>query len=86
MTTTNFDPRPASPAQLAVAALAIWLVGSLIPAIHVIAPLGLILLLVAGAGQLLRPRKRTMYWRQRAIELEDGPRFGSRLYRAVFKS
>jgi hypothetical protein len=84
-TTTRIDPRPASPAQLAVAALAIWIVGSLIAPLHILVPVGLALLLVAGAGQLIKPRKRTMSWRGRTFELDDAPNPTTRLYRAVFK-
>ena len=86
MTNAKLDLRPESPAQLAVIALAIWVVAAIVPLLHAFVPLAVILLLVAGAGQLLRPRKRTMYWRERRIELEDGPRFGGSLYRAIFKA
>jgi hypothetical protein len=87
MTNTTIDPRPSSPAQLAVAAVAIWILGTLIPVLHFLAPMGLILLLVAAAGYLMRPRKRSMFWRGRTIELDDGQsRVTTRLYRAVFKS
>jgi hypothetical protein len=81
----RFDPRPASPGQLAVAALVIWLVGSLMPILHILAPVGLILLLVAGVGYLIRPRSHTMYWRGRQIDLGDKPGPGQRIYRALFK-
>jgi hypothetical protein len=84
-TTTRIDPRP-SPAQLAVAALAIWIVGSLIAPLHILVPVGLALLLVAGAGQLIKPRKRTMSWRGRTFELDDAPSTATRVYRAVFRS
>ena len=81
----RFDPRPSSPAQLAVAALVIWLVGALVPAVHVLATVGLILLLVAGIGYLIRPRSRTMYWRGRMLDLGDRPGANQRIYRAIFK-
>lgn len=86
MTTSRFDPRPESPAQLALIALGIWLVAAIVPLLHVFVPIGILLLVVAGVGQVLRPRKRTMYWRERRIELDEGPRFGSGLYRAMFKA
>jgi cbb3-type cytochrome oxidase subunit 3 len=86
MTTTRFDPRFESPAQLAVVGVAVWIVAALIPFLHAFITVGIILLLVAGVGQLLRPRKRTMYWRERRIELEDSPRIGSGLYRAIFRA
>jgi hypothetical protein len=87
MTNTTIDPRPSSPAQLAIAAVAIWILGTLIPVLHLLVPAGLILLVVAAAGYLVRPRKRTMVWRGRTIELDDDrSRATTRLYRAVFKS
>jgi len=81
----RFDLRPASPAQLAVAALVIWLVGALVPGVHVLATVGLILLVVAGIGYLIRPRSRTMYWRGRLLDLGDRPGANQRIYRAIFK-
>jgi hypothetical protein len=81
----RFDPRPASPAQLALAALVIWLVGALMPGLHVLATVGLILLLVAGVGYLIRPRVRSMYWRGRQLDLGEKPGPAQRLYRVLFK-
>jgi hypothetical protein len=81
----RFDPRPASPAQLAVAGLVVWLAGMLVPLLHVLGTVGLILLLVAGVGYLIRPRSRTMYWRDRKIDLGDEPGAGQRIYRTLFK-
>ncbi len=81
----GFDPRPASPGQLAVAGLVVWLVGALVSVVHVLATVGLILLLVAGIGYLIRPRSRTMYWRGRQLDLGDQPGANQRIYRAIFK-
>ena len=81
----RFDPRPDSPGQLAVAGLVVWLVGALVPAVHVLATVGLILLLVAGIGYLIRPRSRTMYWRGRQLDLGNAPGANQRIYRAIFK-
>jgi cbb3-type cytochrome oxidase subunit 3 len=86
MTSTRFDPRPDSPGQLAVVGLGVWIVAALVPLFHVFVPLGIALLLLAGIGQLLRPKKRTMYWRERRIELEDAPPFGGGLYKTLFKA
>jgi hypothetical protein len=83
--TRRFDPRPESPAQLAVAALVIWLVGALVPVVHILATVGLALLLVAGIGYLIRPRARTMYWRGRQLDLGAQPGTTQRIYRAIFK-
>jgi hypothetical protein len=81
----RFDPRPASPAQLAVVALAVWLVGAIVPVLHVLGTIGVILLLLAGVGYLIRPRSRTMYWRGRQIDLGDQPGAAQRVYRLLFK-
>jgi hypothetical protein len=81
----GFDPRPESPAQLAVAGVVIWLVGALVPVLHVLATVGLLLLVVAGIGYLIRPRSRTMYWRGRQLDLGDRPGATQRIYRAIFK-
>src|ERR1700738_4031640 len=81
----RFDPRPASPGQLAVAGLVVWLVGAIMPGLHVLATVGLILLVVAGVGYLIRPRSRTMYWRGRQLDLGDQPGANQRIYRAIFK-
>lgn len=62
-----------------------WLVGALIPGLHILAPVGVLLLLLAGVGYLIRPRSRTMYWRGRQLDLGDQPGPAQRVYRAIFK-
>jgi len=57
-----------------------------VPVLHILGTIGLILLLVAGVGYLIRPRSRTMYWRDRKIDLGDEPGVGTRIYRTLFKS
>jgi cbb3-type cytochrome oxidase subunit 3 len=47
----------------------------------ILAPLGLVLLLMAGVAYLLRPRTRSMYWRGRQIDLDDEPGPAQQLYR-----
>ncbi len=63
----------------------VWLVGAVLPGLHILTTLGLIFLLVAGVGFVIRPRARTMYWRDRKIDLGDAPVPGQRFYRAAFK-
>ena len=70
----RLDLRLESPGQLAVVAIVLWLVGAVLHPLALLAPLGLVLLLVAGTAYLLRPRSHTMYWRGRQIDLDDGPR------------
>jgi hypothetical protein len=79
------DVRLESPAQLAVAAIVIWLIGALVHPLAALAPLGLLLLVLAGLAYLVRPRRHTMYWRGRQIDLDDGPRLGQQLYHLFFR-
>ena len=81
----DFDPRPESPGQLAIAGLVVLLLSAVVPVLHVLGSVGLVLLLVAGLGYLIRPRSRTMYWRERKIDLDDEPGPAQRVYRALFK-
>jgi hypothetical protein len=80
----TFIPQPRSPAQLALVGALVWLVGVLVH-LALLAPIGIALLLLAGIGQLIRPRSREMYWRGRRIELDDEPSAAHRIYRAVFR-
>ena len=80
------DPPLESPGQLALIAVVVWLIGVLVHPLAVLVPLGLALLLVAGAAYLVRPKKRTMYWRGRELDLDDNSRALDRLYRTVFKN
>ena len=83
---TLLDFRPANPGQLAAIGAAAWLIGSLIHVLAVLAPIGLVLLLIAGLAWLVRPRTRTTYWRGRPVELTDDSRTAAhRLYRALFR-
>ena len=78
--------RPAGPGQLAAIGATAWLLGSVIHALAVLVPIGLVLLLIAAMGWLIRPRTRMTYWRGRPIELsDDSSRVSHRLYHAVFR-
>jgi hypothetical protein len=74
-----------SPGQLALIAVVVWLVGAAIHPLAILAPVGLVLLLVAGAAYLVRPKKHTMYWRGRELDLGDDRAPAQRLYRLLFK-
>ena len=74
-----------SPAQLAAIGVVVWLIGVLIHPLALLAPLGLLVLLVAGLAYLLRPKRRTMYWRGREIELDGDRGPLEQLYRTVFR-
>ncbi len=80
----TFIPQPRSPAQLAIVGALIWVVGALLH-LSLLAPIGILLLVVAGIGQLIRPRAHEMYWRGRKIDIDDNPSAAHRLYRAVFR-
>jgi hypothetical protein len=84
-TASRTAPPLDSPAQLALIGLVVWLVGVLIHPVAILAPIGLILLVLAGVAYLLRPRSSTMYWRGRRIDLDDKPGPVAGLYRAIFK-
>jgi len=79
------DPPLESPGQLALIAIVVWLIGAVVHPLAILAPVGLILLLVAGAAYLVRPKKHTMYWRGREIDLDDDRSRAEQLYRMVFK-
>ena len=79
------DPPFESPAQLALIGIVVWLVGAVIHPLALLAPLGLVLLLVAGVAYVLRPKRRTMYWRGRQIDLDDDRGPARQLYHMLFK-
>ena len=79
------DPPLESPAQLALIAIVVWLIGTIIHPLAILAPVGLVLLLVAGAAYFLRPKKQTMWWRGREIELDDGRSPAQQLYYRLFR-
>jgi hypothetical protein len=81
----RFDPRPASPGWLASAGLVLWTIGTLVPAIGILAPLGVLCLVVAVIGVAIKPRSRTVYWRGRPVELGDDARRRRQLYHALFR-
>ena len=80
------DLRPATPGHLAAIGAAVWAIGALLPFAAVLLPIGLAIMALAGLGWLVRPRTRTVYWRQRPIELtDDSDTLGHRMYRAIFR-
>jgi len=78
-------PRFDSPGQLAIVAIAVWLIGALIHPLAILTSVGVVLLLVAAVAYLLRPKSQTMYWRGRRIDLNDGRGPGQHLYHLLFK-
>jgi cbb3-type cytochrome oxidase subunit 3 len=82
---TSLDLRLDSPGQLALAAVLVWVVGTLVHPLAILAPLGVLLLLVAGIAYLLRPKNQTMYWRGRRIDLDDRSSAGQRVYHMLFR-
>jgi cbb3-type cytochrome oxidase subunit 3 len=74
-----------SPAQLAIIGVVVWLVGAVIHPLAILAPIGLLLLLVAGVAYLLRPKRQTMFWRGREINLDDDRGPAQQFYRRLFR-
>ena len=66
-------------------AVGLWLIGAMVHPLALLAPIGLVLLLLAGVAYLLRPKKHSMYWRGRRIDLDDGHGAGQQLYHVFFK-
>ena len=81
----RLDPPFASPRQLALIAILVWLVGAVIHPLAILATIGLVLLLVAGVAYLARPKRHTMNWRGREIDLDDRGGLGEQLYRLLFR-
>src|SRR5262245_13417550 len=79
------DLRPASPAQLAIIGGVMLAAGVLIPALSVLALVGVVALLVAGLTYFVRPRARQMYWRGRRIDVGGEPTWAERLYRLIYR-
>ena len=78
-------PRFESPAQLALVAIGVWLIGFLFHPLAILAPLGIVLLVLAGVAYLMRPKSQTMYWRGRRIELDNGHSPAKQVYHTFFK-
>jgi hypothetical protein len=66
--------------------VALWFLGGFVTALHLLAVLGVALLVVAGLSLLVRPRAQTMYWRGRRIELQSKPTAAERLYRLIYRN
>ena len=81
----GLDPPLESPGQLAIIGLALWLIGAIIHPLALLAPVGLLLLVVASLAYLFRPKRRSMYWRGRQIDLDDDRGPIQRLYSMLFK-
>src|SRR5438270_13923214 len=79
----RLDPLLESPGQFALIAIVVWLIGVIIHPLAILAPVGLVLLLVTGAAYLVRPKKHTMYWRGREIDLDDDRSSAEHLCRRV---
>jgi hypothetical protein len=78
-------PRFESPGQLALVAIGALLIGLIFHPLSILAPLGVVLLLLAGVAYLMRPKSQTMYWRGRRIELDDGRSPAKQAYHMFFK-
>jgi hypothetical protein len=82
---SRVDPPLESPRQLALIAFVVWLIGVVFHPLGFLVLLGLVLLLVAGAAYLVRPKKHSTFWRGREIDLDDDGGLAQQVYRMVFK-
>ena len=78
-------PRFDSPGQLALVGVGVWLIGAIFHPLAVLAPVGVVLLLLSGVAYLLRPKSQSMFWRGRRIELNEQGGPGRQLYHVFFK-
>ena len=82
---TGLDLRIETPAHLAVGAVVLWLAGAFIHALAFLVPLAVVLLVAAGVAYLIRPKRQTMYWRGRQLDLAPEPGPLQQVYRLFFK-
>ena len=83
-----FDPRPAGPEQVVVAGivlLVLWRFGLLRAFGLVAADVGLLLLAFGILSWFIRPGRRTVYWRDRVIDVSGGLTWLERVYYWVYK-
>jgi hypothetical protein len=83
-----FDPRPSSPAQLALVAIILLVLAYF----RILGPfrelgmnLALVLLAVAAVTWMVRPRRRTVMWRERRIDLTPELSWIERLYYVIYR-
>ena len=84
----RFDPRPSSPAQVALVGLIVVVVAYfrlLGPYSSLAFNVGLGLLLLAGITWFIRPRRRTVVWRERRIDLDAELSLLERLYYLIYR-
>jgi hypothetical protein len=81
----NADLRFSSPLQLALVGLGVWLLGVFVASLHVLVPVGLGLLLLAGVAQLCKPKRKLMTWRGRTFDVAPEPSGVGRMYRSFFR-
>jgi hypothetical protein len=82
----RLGPPLEAPGQLAIIGVVVWLIGALVhPLAALLVPLGIALLLLAGVAYLVRPKRHTMYWRGREIDLADSRGAADQLYHLIFR-
>ncbi|MBI4497999.1 MAG: hypothetical protein HY689_08890 [Chloroflexi bacterium] len=82
------DPRPRGPGHVIVAGIVLivlWRFGLLGALGPLAANLGLLLLAFGIATWLIRPRRKTVYWRERPIDVGGGLSWLERLYYVFYK-
>ena len=81
----SLTPPLHSPTQLAVIGGVLWLLALVIHPLGILGPIGVMLVIVAAVAYLLRPRRQTMYWRGRVLDVGGPPSATERLYHTLFR-
>lgn len=84
-----FDPRPSSPAQVALVGVILLVVSYFFrllgPYNGLAFNVALGLLLLAGVTWFIRPRRRTVVWRERRIDIASELTLPERLYYLIYR-
>ena len=82
----GFDPRPRSPGQLAAAGAIIAVIGWILRGNgQAIFTIGVILLLIAAVTWMIKPQRRTTYWRGQEIDMTGELSWWERLYYRIYQ-
>jgi hypothetical protein len=79
------DIRPTSASQVMLFGVVVAVIGWLTPGLHLLATVGLALILFGFVTSMLQPRGRRVTWRNREIDLPPEDNWGHRLYRVLYR-
>jgi hypothetical protein len=80
------DPRPTSPGQVILVGIGLFLIGWLVPAVHLALLAGLAILALGFITSTFQPRPRVVTWRGRQIDLPPTESPWHRLYRIIYRT